>query len=296
LRTITNLRLKKDRRGVSNIIVIVLSLVIITVIASNVVLWSYQMNQLDWEREKENVDILLATRFSPWYVAQKEYTVEPGKCAGGYYVYTQIDDGTAEQFIEGYKDPPGKYLLEIYNDFTIDLSSFPLSYAKSIEIQLKYSVNSTEDYWHLNAWNWITNKWLDLGWSKPTAAWTWVYFIVETLDLTNLVNAVDGRVRIEVTDRNIKDDAPTIINVDCLSVRTTFNGLCFKLKNTGSLTANLVALWVLDSSGKHTRYEINLFLSPGETTTYWADITWPSGPYLIKVMTERGNIAVYSGG
>ena len=295
MQTITSLRLKKDRRGVSNIIVVVLSLVIITVIASNVVLWSYQMNQLDWEREKEHVNILLATRFSPWYVAQMEYTMETGKYMGGYFVHTQIDDGTAEQFIESYKDPPGKYLLGIYNDITIDLSSFPLSYAKSIEIQLKYSVNSTEDYWHLNAWNWKANKWSDLGSSKPAAAWTWLYFTVETTDLKKLVNEIDGRVRIKITDRDSPDATLTVLNVDFLAVRVTLNGSCFKFKNNGSLTAHLVALWVIDSGGNRGRYEVSLFINPGETITYWTSITWPSGSYVVKVVTERGNVSIYSG-
>lgn len=34
-----------------------LSLVILVVITSNVILWSYQMNQLDWEKMQENIKI-----------------------------------------------------------------------------------------------------------------------------------------------------------------------------------------------------------------------------------------------
>ncbi len=64
MRTITGLRLKRDRQGVSNIIVVVLSLVIIIAIASNVFLWSYQMNQLDWEKMQEIVKISNVTRIS----------------------------------------------------------------------------------------------------------------------------------------------------------------------------------------------------------------------------------------
>jgi len=37
--------------------VVVLSLVIIVVIVSNVILWSYQMNQLDWEKSREKLEI-----------------------------------------------------------------------------------------------------------------------------------------------------------------------------------------------------------------------------------------------
>lgn len=43
-------RLRRDRRGISNVIVVVLSLVIILAIVSNVVLWNYDMNQVDWEK------------------------------------------------------------------------------------------------------------------------------------------------------------------------------------------------------------------------------------------------------
>jgi hypothetical protein len=57
LRTITCRRFKRDRRGVSNIVVIALSLVIILAIVSNIVLWNYEMTQLDWEKMKENVAI-----------------------------------------------------------------------------------------------------------------------------------------------------------------------------------------------------------------------------------------------
>jgi hypothetical protein len=55
--TITCRRLKRDRRGISNIIVVALSLVVILAIVSNVVLWNYEMTQLDWEKMRESVII-----------------------------------------------------------------------------------------------------------------------------------------------------------------------------------------------------------------------------------------------
>jgi len=51
-------RLKHDKHGVSNVIVVMLSLVLIVVIVANVVLWSYQMNQFDWERMQEKIEIV----------------------------------------------------------------------------------------------------------------------------------------------------------------------------------------------------------------------------------------------
>ena len=49
--------LRRDKRGISNVIVVMLSLVILVIIFSNVILTSYQMNQFDWERMQENVEI-----------------------------------------------------------------------------------------------------------------------------------------------------------------------------------------------------------------------------------------------
>jgi len=290
-------RIKQDRCAVSNVIVVMLSLVLVVVIVANVVLWSYQMNQLDLEREQESVNILLATRSSPWYTAQQEFTIVQGACQGGYFVYTQIDDGAAEQFIE--EKSSNIYRLEINNSFTINLSSFPLTYVGSIQILLKYQVDSTEDYWHLNAWNWTLVDWSDLGCSKPTSAGTWVYFNVTANDIADLVNATDGRVRVKVVDDvNVTDtnkQQQTSLYTDFLAVRALLKGSCFKFKNCGSLTVHLVALWVIDSDDNHSRYEINLFMSPGEIVTYWTGITWPSGSYVVKVVTERGNIATVSG-
>jgi hypothetical protein len=176
----------------------------------------------------------------------------------------------------------------------MDLSSFPLTHVASIEVWLRYSVNSTEDSWRLQAWNWATSKWSDLGpWSKPQAAWTWVYLTAETYDFTGLVDA-DGRVRVMVSDKKAADAAPTLLNIDFLAVRANLKGSCFKFRNDGSLTAHLVALWVIDSEDNHARYEVSLFINPGETVTYWADITWTASEPVVKAVTERGNIATYS--
>jgi len=56
--------LKRDERGVSNVIVVMLSLPLIVVIVANVVLWSYQMNQFDWERMQENLEIVDVARMT----------------------------------------------------------------------------------------------------------------------------------------------------------------------------------------------------------------------------------------
>ena len=56
------LRVKQDQRGISSVIVVMLSLVILVIISANVILWSYQMNQLDWEKMQEAINIVDVTR------------------------------------------------------------------------------------------------------------------------------------------------------------------------------------------------------------------------------------------
>jgi len=132
-----NLRLKQDRSGVSNIIVVVLSLVIVVAIIANIVLWGYGMNQLDWEKMKEEIIIT-----------------------------------------------------------------------------------------------------------------------------------------------NVERD-------------TEINGTRFIFKNEGALTSHLVSLWIINSTN-HQRYDISVFVNSAETTTYLrADIFLPDDQYTVKVVTERGNIAVW---
>jgi len=66
------LRINRDRRGISNVIVVMLSLVLIVVIVANVILWSYQMNQLDWEKMRENIAIVDVSRFREVWSYMKE--------------------------------------------------------------------------------------------------------------------------------------------------------------------------------------------------------------------------------
>jgi hypothetical protein len=68
----------------------------------------------------------------------------------------------------------------------------------------------------------------------------------------------------------------------------------FTFKNRGSLTSHLIALWIIDSSN-HKRYEISVFLNSGEVLSYNRDdISLPLGQYAVRVVTERGNIAIYA--
>jgi len=80
--------------------------------------------------------------------------------------------------------------------------------------------------------------------------------------------------------------------VNATSVRD--GGTLFTFKNEGSLTLHLVSLWI-NNSTQHQRYNINIFINSGDTASYtYSNVTLPDKPYNVKVITERGNTAVFA--
>ena len=72
------------------------------------------------------------------------------------------------------------------------------------------------------------------------------------------------------------------------------SGTSMDIKNTGPLSLHIVAVWI-STSTTHQRYDADLFLNSGESVTYIrADIEFPKGAFVAKVITERGNVAVFS--
>jgi hypothetical protein len=70
-------------------------------------------------------------------------------------------------------------------------------------------------------------------------------------------------------------------------------GLSIDVKNTGATSLHIVAVWI--DLTEHQRYETNVFLNAGESATYnRTDIVVPPDAFLVKVVTERGNTAVFS--
>jgi len=71
-------------------------------------------------------------------------------------------------------------------------------------------------------------------------------------------------------------------------------GTRMHIENAGPLSLHIVAVWI-STSTTHQRYDADLFLNSGESVTYDRDdIEFPKGAFLAKVVTERGNIAIFS--
>jgi len=291
--------IRKDKRGVSNVIVFTLGLVIIVVIVADVFLWNYEMNRLDWEKTQENIEItnvsfINVTR-SSWFTTQREYRMNMGSRVSGTYVDTQVsNDGNWETFQE--ETTPPTYRLDLNNTFTLDVSAYPLGAISTVEILLRYRASDELENWFLEAYNWTAGTYSDSGFNitighAPTRGWD--NYAANLTDVWKSYVLEDGTMYVKLHEEG-NDAVQATIDIDFFGVRAVAGGTLFTFKNRGSTTCHLVSLWILNSTD-HRRYDVNVFLNSGEPMLYIrADIDLPNRQQIVKVVTERGNIAVYS--
>ena len=192
-----------------------------------------------------------------------------------------------------------KYLswtLDLNGTFAIDTSTYPLTYIETIKIQLRYRASDLGEKWYLEAYNWTSATYSDNGFNiatghTPTTGWD--YYTVNLTDQWRSYVREDGTMYIKLHDEG-RDFNQTTIEIDFLGISATIDGARFTFKNAGSSTVHLVSLWITNSTN-HKRYDINIFINSGETLSYpRVDISLPSEQYVVKVVTERGNVAIYS--
>jgi len=264
--------------------------VIIVAIIANIVLWNYEMNQLDWEKMKENTSITNVERItnSSWFVTQSEYAVNIGSRTSGTYMDTQAIDSNYERFSEA-------SALDLNGTLTIDLPTYPFECIKTIEIRLRYKTDDAWEKWYLKAYNWFSSTYSDSGFNSTvghTPTMGWDDYAVNLTDEWRSYVQDDGTIYVKFVDEGA-DSNQTTVDIDFLGVRAEIDGTRFTFKNEGALTSHLVSLWIINSTN-HQRYDINVFVNSAETKTYFrADISLPEGQYTVKVVTERGNTAVY---
>ncbi|MEM2968666.1 MAG: hypothetical protein QXJ76_05095 [Candidatus Bathyarchaeia archaeon] len=189
------------------------------------------------------------------------------------------------------------YRFDISNDFVLDLSTYPREYIQGIEVLIRYNVSEDSERWFLKAYNWSAVAFSDVGFnftagSQPTLGDWNEYAIAVTADWADYVNE-DGIVRLEFSDGGSGTNQ-TVVEIDFLAVRAIVNGTLLDMKNSGPTSVRIVAIWVVNATA-HQRYDVDLLLNSGEAATYLrTDITITQDTYLVKVVTERGNVAVFS--
>ncbi|MEM3752956.1 MAG: hypothetical protein QXM65_08475 [Candidatus Bathyarchaeia archaeon] len=191
---------------------------------------------------------------------------------------------------------PDIYRLDIYTYFAIDLSTYPLDHIQGIEILLRYNVSENMEKWFIKAYNWATMSFSDAGFNNTEGSqplldeWT-EYAINVTGNWMDYVRS-DGTLCIKFEDEGL-NTSQTIIGIDFLGVRAIIDGASIKIRNLGPLTTHVVAVWIIDSTN-HQRYSTNLFINSGEEATcIKADMKLPEDKFTVKIVTERGNMAVF---
>jgi len=186
--------------------------------------------------------------------------------------------------------------LDIDGAFVIDLSTYPLTYIQTGEMQIRYRSSDASERWYLKAYNWSSSTYSDSGFNSTTGHMPtkeWDYYAVNFTDRWSSYVHDDGTVYIKIVDEGA-DSNQTIIDIDFLAVRVVINGMKFTFQNKGSSTSHLVSLWV-NNSTDHLRYDVNIFINSADTESYIrSDISLPNKPYTVKVVTERGNTAVFA--
>lgn len=116
------------------------------------------------------------------------------------------------------------------------------------------------------------------------------FILWEANQYDSYIDAVNERTRLD------QEQANEMVAIGDSSIAG--DDLNFSVINTGAVTAHLVSLWVTEYSGTTANWHvgpisISNYLNPGSTTIITETIEGvdPDLNYLIKIVTERGNVA-----
>jgi hypothetical protein len=190
------------------------------------------------------------------------------------------------------------YRLDISNDFSTGVSADSRDSITSIDILLYYNVTENAEKWFLKAYNWATASFSDAGFSTTSGSQPALderneYAITVTGNCADYISDA-GEIRLKFFDEGLTTNQ-TVVDVDFLGVRTVAGGTQLEIKNSSPLTIHVVAVWITDAA-THQRYTVNWFLNAGETANCTVGASLPQTAFVAKVVTERGNVAVFSSG
>jgi hypothetical protein len=194
-------------------------------------------------------------------------------------------------------EPVRNYWLLISTTFSIDLLAYPPNHIRGIQISIRYNVTEAAEKWFLEAYNWTASSFSRVGFNDTDGHQpiqnNWNTFTISVTD--DWMDYMQGNSTglIEFYDGGLNANQ-TVVEIDFLGVTPLIDGVRLELRNMGSLTTHVVSLWVIDSTS-HQRYDVNFFLNLGEEKTYVnMDVILPEGNFVVKVVTERGNTAVFA--
>ncbi|MGB9959487.1 MAG: hypothetical protein ACPLKQ_03070 [Candidatus Bathyarchaeales archaeon] len=212
--------------------------------------------------------------------------------------YLRIDDAalpiTEQTRIEGIQmiSEHAHYSLSVLSDFLLDVSPYPVEKVKSVEVHVRFRASDPSETWILKAYNWLSGQTDEI---LRINANTYFQNYVVTLQNWQNYASRDGIMRLKLCDEG-PDANQTTIDVDFFGVRIILEGAFFAVKNSGPSTIRLVSIWI-NNATIHARVDVNYFINSGETEVFvLEDVTLPSRDFVVKIVTDKGNIAVFTGG
>ncbi|MEM2815700.1 MAG: hypothetical protein QW056_00405 [Candidatus Bathyarchaeia archaeon] len=185
------------------------------------------------------------------------------------------------------------YGLSLIGNFPMNLTAFPLSEVFSIEIHLRFRASDGGEYWLLKAYDWLGQNYTEIGSLSPALSFRY-YILSLGNNWQRYVNPANGTIRLLFSDEAL-DRTPTIIDIDLFTVKVILkNGAIFTFQNEGASVTRIVAIWV-NNITHHNRYDIDIFVNLGEIFIHpCGEINLPDGDFIVKVVTERGNVVVFA--
>ncbi|MCS7113905.1 MAG: hypothetical protein N3F10_04445 [Candidatus Bathyarchaeota archaeon] len=184
------------------------------------------------------------------------------------------------------------YGLSLIGNFPLNLTAYPPSEISSIEVHLRFRTSDGGEYWLLKTYDWINQNYANIGSLSPALSFRY-YVLNLGNNWQNYINPANGTIKLLFSDE-FPEITPTIIDIDLFAVKVILkHGAIFTVQNNSASTVYIVAVWV-NNATHHNRYEISLFVNSGETFTYPDKrINLPDGDYVVKIVTEKGNMAVF---
>ncbi|MEM1563343.1 MAG: hypothetical protein QW161_01550 [Candidatus Bathyarchaeia archaeon] len=188
------------------------------------------------------------------------------------------------------------YRLEITNIFVIDLLAYPLNYVYGVEIMVRYNVSEVAERWFIKAYDWSSESFSNAGFNvtegDQPAPNEWNNYAISINENWTRYIRNDGTIQVMFCDEGTNGNQ-TFVHIDFVGVRVILNGLILEIKNSGATTAHMVSLWVINAT-HHMRYDADFFINSGESAVYIrVDIAPPAGNFIVKIVTERGNIDTF---
>jgi hypothetical protein len=114
--------------------------------------------------------------------------------------------------------------------------------------------------------------------------------------MTNPTRFRDGLGQWKIKITGVKSSSTQLdMEADMIELRLPASGPSFLFRNSGTVTSHIVSLWAINSS-VHQRYDVSVYLNSGEDVVFHRDdISIPSGQYTVRIVTDKGNLATFSG-